>query len=117
MFSKPTLKRKNKNRNTVYVKLPSDLQAACHDCKGAFNLWKQQDFSDNGEVRNVYRTKRKEYGKHLRKILNQIEIDKAAKLCNAVQSNEKLFRKSSSQMSAFLTDGKMITDKNDICKM
>ena len=59
----------------------------------------------------------------MRKLLNQIEIDKVAKLCNAAQSNEKLFwkllknRKSSSQMSAFLIDGKMITDKNDIREM
>ena len=59
----------------------------------------------------------------MRKFLNQIEIDKAAKLCNAAQSNEKLFwkltknQKSSSQMSAFLIDGKMITDKNDIREM
>ena len=36
------------------VKLPSDVQAARCDCKGAFNLWKQQDFSDNGEVHDVY---------------------------------------------------------------
>ena len=74
----------------------------------AFYLWKQHDFSDNGEVHDIYRTKRREYRKHLRKFLNQMEIDKAAKLCNAAQSNEKLFwklsknRKSSSQMSAFL---------------
>ena len=59
----------------------------------------------------------------MRKFLNQIEIDKAAKLCNAAQSNEKLFwkliknQKSSSQISAFLIDGKMITDKNDILEM
>ena len=120
LVSKPTPKRKNKNKNTVYVKLPSDVQAARHGCKGAFNLWKQQNFSDNDDV---YRTKRREYRKHLRKFLNQIEIDKAAKLCNAAQSNEKLFwkliknQKSSSQMSAFLIDGKMITDKNDIREM
>ena len=57
-----------------------ELQAARHGCKGAFNLWKQQNFSDNGEVHDVYRTKRREYRKHLRKFLNQIEIDKAAKL-------------------------------------
>ena len=123
LVSKPTPKRKNKNKNTVYVKLPSDIQAACHGCKGAFNLWKQQNFSDNGEVHDVCRTKRREYRKHLRRFLNQIETDKAAKLCNAAQSNEKLFwkliksQKSSSQMSAFLIDGKMITDKNDIREM
>ena len=122
LVSKPILKRKNKNKITGYVNLPSDVKAARHDCKAAFNLWKQQDFSDNSEVRDVYRiyrTKRREYRKHLCKFLNQIEIDKAAKLCNAVQSNERSFwkflknQKSSSQMSAFLVDGKMITDKND----
>ena len=123
LVSKPTLKHKNRNKSTVYVKLPSDVQAARHDCKGTFNLWKQQDFSDNGEVHDVYRTKRREYRIHLRKFLNQIEIDKAAKFCNAAQSNEKLFwkllknRKSSSQMSTFLIDGKMITNKNDIREM
>ena len=123
LVSEPTSERKNKSKSTVYVKLPSDVQAARHDCKGAFNLWKQQDFSDNGEVHDVCRTKRREYRKHLRKFLNQIEIDKATKLCNAVQSNEKLFwkllknRKSSSQMKAFLIDGKMITEENDILEM
>ena len=59
----------------------------------------------------------------MRKFFNQIEIDIALKLCDAAQSNEKLFwkllknQKSSSQMSAFLIDGKMITDKNDILEM
>ena len=90
LVSKPTLKHKNKNKSTVYVKLPSDVQAAR---KGAFNRWKQQDFSDNGEVRGVYRTKHREYKNRLRKFLNQIETDKAAKFCNAAQSNEKLFWK------------------------
>ena len=33
LVSKPTLKRKNKNKNTVYVKLPSDVQAARHVVK------------------------------------------------------------------------------------
>ena len=80
LVSKPTFKCKNKNKNTVYVKLPSDIQAARHDCKGAFNLWKQQDFSDNGEVRDVYRTKCREYRTDLHKFFNQIETDKAAKL-------------------------------------
>ena len=90
LVSKPTLEHKNKNKNSVYVKLPSDVQDARHDYKGTFNLWKQQDFSDNGEVHVVYRTKHRQYRKHLHKFLNQIEIDKAAKL---LQSNEKLFWK------------------------
>ena len=102
----------NKNKSTVYVKLPSDVQAARHDCKDAFYLWKQHDFSDNSEVHDICRTKRKEYRKHLRKFFNQMEIDKAEKLCNAAQSNEKLFwkllkkQKSSSQLSPFLVEGK-----------
>ena len=55
--------------------------------------------------------------------MNQIEIDKAAKLYNAAQANERLFwkllknQKSSSQMSSFLVDGKMVTDQNDIREM
>ena len=80
-----------RTRTKQFMLIPSDVQAARHDCKGAFNLWKQQDFSDNGEVHDVCRTKHREYIKHLRKFLNQIETDKAAKLCNAAQSNEKLF--------------------------
>ena len=49
--------------------------------------------------------------------------DKIKKLCVAAKSNEKLFRKllkgqcSTTQMNAFLTDGKLITDKNDIHDM
>ena len=65
--SNNTLKHKNKNKSTVYVNLLSDVQAARHDCKGVFNLWKQQDFSDNGEVHDVYWIKRRENRKHLRK--------------------------------------------------
>ena len=86
LVSKPTLEHKNKNKNSVYVKLPSDVQAARHDNKGTFNLWKQQNFSDNGEVHVVCRTKHRQYRKHLRKFLNQIEMDKAAKLCNPMKS-------------------------------
>ena len=60
LVSEPTLKRKNKNKSIVYVKLPCDVQASRHDCKDVFNLWKQQDFCfGNGEVHDVYRTKRR----------------------------------------------------------
>ena len=50
-------------------------------------------------------------------------MDKIKKLCVAAESNEKLFwkllkrQRSTTQMNAFLTDGKWITDKNDICDM
>ena len=92
---KPTPKHKNKNKSSVYVKLPGEVQAArhdcSHDCKGAFSLWKQRDFSDNGEVHDVDRTKRREYRKHLRKLLNQIKIGKALNLYNAENPMKSYF--------------------------
>ena len=67
--------------------------------------------------------KRRDYRKLLRKFLNKLETDKIKKLCVAAESNEKLFwkllkgQRSTTQMNAFLIDGKLITDKNDICDM
>ena len=55
--------------------------------------------------------------------LNEIESDRISKLCTAADSDEKLFwkllkgQRCSSQMSAFLVDGKMITDKRVIRDM
>ena len=49
--------------------------------------------------------------------LNDVEIDKIKKLCSAADSDENSFwkllkgQRSSSQMSAFLVDGKLITEK------
>ena len=52
-------------------------------------------------------------------------MDKIKKLCVAAKSNEKLFwkllkgQRSTTQMNAFLIDGKWITDKNyihDMCE-
>ena len=62
----------------------------------------------------------RDYRKLLRKFLNKLETDKIKKLCVTVESNEKLFwkllkgQRSTTQMNAFLIDGKWITDKNDI---
>ena len=59
----------------------------------------------------------------MRNFLNNLENDKITKLCNAAESDEKLFRKllkgqrSTSQMSAFLVKDKLITDKNVIREM
>ena len=59
----------------------------------------------------------------MRIFLNQCEADKITKLCNAAESNEKLFSKlikcqrSSSQMSAFVVNGELLTDKNKIRDM
>ena len=58
-----------------------------------------------------------------RYFLNEKEHEKIKRLCDASETNEKLFwklvksQRSSSQMSAFLVDGKMITDKTDILNM
>ena len=56
----------------------------------------------------------------MRSFLNQFESDRVTKLCSAADSDEKLFwkllkgQKSSSQMSAFLVNGSLITDINEI---
>ena len=55
--------------------------------------------------------------------LNQIDTDKIERLCNAVSTDEKRFwkflkgQRSSSQMSSFLVDDKLITDKKQVCEM
>ena len=55
--------------------------------------------------------------------LNECEADKIAKLCNAAESIEKLFWKliknqtSLSQMSAFLVNGELLTEKRKIRDM
>ena len=55
----------------------------------------------------------------MRSFLNQLESDQVTKLCSAADSDEKLFwkllkgQKSSSQMSAFLVNGSLITDINE----
>ena len=56
----------------------------------------------------------------MRSFLNQLESDRVTKLCSATDSDERLFwkllkgQKSSSQMSAFLVNGSLITDINEI---
>ena len=63
------------------------------------------------------------YRSLLRGFLNEIESDRISKLCAAADSDEKLFwkllkgQRCSSQMSAFLVAGKMITDKGEIHDM
>ena len=66
---------------------------------------------------------RKEDRQKLRNFLNQTEEDRIKKLCISVESNEKLFwkliksQRSSSQMSAFLVNGNLLTDKSAIRDM
>ena len=62
----------------------------------------------------------KDYHSHLRCSLKQVLTNKIKELSNAASTDEKLFWKllkgqlSSSQMSPFLVDGKLITDKKRI---
>ena len=59
----------------------------------------------------------------MRSFLNQLESDRVTKLCSAADSDERLFwkllkgQKSSSQISAFLVNGSLITDINEIRNM
>ena len=72
---------------------------------------------------DFYRAKQRDYRSSLRKFLNQLECDRIKKLCSAADSDEKLFwkllkgQKSSSQMSAFLINGSLVTDKTAIHNM
>ena len=59
----------------------------------AFNSWKLLNYKLEGDIHETYRASCKEYRKKLRIFLNQCEADKITKLCNAVESNEKLFWK------------------------
>ena len=80
-------------------------------------------FHSVGDIHDTYRCFHKEYRLLICNFLNSLENNKVTKLCNAAESCEKLFWKllkgqwSSSQMSAFLVDDKLITDRNLIREM
>ena len=115
---KPT--RKNQKCGKVFIKLPEDVKKALSRGNVAFNSWKLLNYPLEGNIHETYRASRKEYRQKLRIFLNQCEADKITKLCNAAESNEKLFwkliksQRSSSQMSAFVVNGELLTDKNKI---
>ena len=116
----PRVNRRCHGKWAIYAKLPDDVKAARFCSKNAFDSWKHDEFSISGVVHDNYRSKRRDYRKLLRQFLNKLEMDKIKKLCVAAESNEKLFWKllkdqcSTTQMNAFLIDGKWITGKNDI---
>ena len=118
---KPT--RKNKKCGKVFIKLPEDVKKARSRGNVSFNSWKLLNYSLEGDIHETYSASRKEYRQKLRIFLNQCEADKITKLCNAAESNEKLFwkliksQRSSSQMSAFVVNGELLTDKNKIRDM
>ena len=110
-------------KRNAYVRLPEDVKTARSHCKIAFESWKNNNYSDGKGINENYRLKRREYRFKLRNFLSQLEAQKITKLRNAADSNEKLFwrllkgQRSTSQMTAFLVDGKLITDKKQIREM
>ena len=114
---------RNKTKAKVYFKLPPDVKDARLQGKIAFNAWKASDFPSEGNVYLVYRSKRNEYRLKLREFLNQLEADKIIKLSHAAESDEKLFwklikgQRSSSQMTAFLVNDTLLTDRSKIRQM
>ena len=84
---------KKKNKCAIYVKLPADVKIARSQCKTAFDSWKENKYPGDNEIHNVYLSKCKDYRLLLRCFLNQVETDKIKNLCNAANTDEKLFWK------------------------
>ena len=101
----------------MFVRLPEVVKTARSHCKVAFESWKNNNYADRNGINENYRLKHREYSFKLRNFLSQLEAEKITKLCNAADSDEKLFwrllkgQRSTSQMTAFLVDRKLITDK------
>ena len=114
---------KKHSKGLHYVKFPGDVKAARSVCKTAFDSWKKHNFPSGGVTHDTYLCTRKEYRLLLRNFLNNLESDKVKKLCNAAESDKKLFwkllkgQRSTSQMSAFLVENKLITYENLIREM
>ena len=119
----PPPERTNNKSKKPYFKLPDHVKMAKANHSTAFEAWKSSDFVNTGEIFYNYKSTRAVYQSELSNFLNEKEREKIICLCDASETNEKLFWKlvksqcSSSQISAFLVDGKMITDKTDILNM
>ena len=111
------------NNRKVYGRLPDNVKSTHVRSKSAFDSWKASSFSLGSVSYDNYRSEHRNYCSLLRSFLSKLESDKVNKLWNASENNERLFwslfkgRRSSSQMSAFLVNGKLITDKNKIREM
>ena len=113
-----------KRKHGIYDKLPVNVKESRSLCTSAFESWKQVDFVVRCTEHALCVAKRKDYGSALRAFLSQLEYDRVKKLCSAEEFDEKSFwklikgQRSSTQMSAFLVNGKLIiTDKYDILDM
>ena len=115
--------RANNKSKKSYFKLPEHVKMDRANHSTAFEAWKSSDFVNTGKIFYNCKSSRAVYSSELRKFLSEREHEKIKRLCDASETNEKLFwklvksQRSSSQMSAFLVNGKMITDKTDILNM
>ena len=102
-----------KRKHGIYAKLPVNVKDSRSLCTSVFESWKQVDFVEGCMEHNLYVATHKDYRSTLRAFLGQLVFK------SAVEYDEKSFWKltksqgSSTQMSAFLVNGKLITDKYD----
>ena len=112
-----------KRKHGIYAKLPVNVKESRSLCTSAFESWKQVDFVVGCTEYVLYVAKRKYYRSTLLAFLSQLEFDRVKKVCSAAEFDEKSFwkliksQRFSTQMSAFLVNGKLITDKYDILNM
>ena len=121
VFSRSPCPRKRKHG--IYVSLPVSVKEARIQCMEAFESWKQVDFLKGGHEQDTYKSKRMIYRSAMRDFLNETANTLVQKLSFAADNDEKTFwrllkgQRCSSQMSAFLVNGELITDKNKIRNM
>ena len=86
----------------------------------AFSSWKHLNYPPEGDIDETYRASCKEYRQNCAFFSTNVKL---IKLLSSAESNEKLFWKliksqcSSSQVSAFVVNGELLTDKNKIRDM
>ena len=108
-------------KHGIYPKLPVNVKKSRSLCTSAFESCKQVDFVVGCIEHDLYVANHKDYQSALCAFFSQLECDRV--LCSAVEFDEKSFwkliksQRSSTQISAFLVNGKLITDKYDIRKM
>ena len=118
VFSRSSCPKKRKH--WIYVSLPVSVKEARIQCMEAFESWKQVDFSKGGHEQDTYKFKRMIYRWAMRDFLNETANTRVQKLSFAADNDEKTFwrllkgQRCSSQLSAFLVNRELITDKNKI---
>ena len=112
-----------KRKHGIYVSLPVSVKEARIQCMEVFESWKQVDFLKGGHEQDTYKSKWMIYCSAMRDFLNETANTRVQKLSFATDNDEKTFwrllkgQRCSLQMSTFLVNGELITDKNEICNM